>query len=160
MTWNTIINLVILKKMEWKDCHQQRLWLWQEWVSRWLVKTGDFDVSAFYWKAIGKSWESRVDLCLASREHLEMKSGADCVPAACQNVLYMKSSQDTVIKKKKTQNNGTRFLEFLFAISHLYSPNVPSSSFMGWISGSWCASSFSFTADRTYFCLLQLLLFF
>jgi len=28
---------------------------------------------------------------------------------------------------------------------HLYSPNVPSSSFMGWISGSWCASSFSFT---------------
>lgn len=30
-------------------------------------------------------------------------------------------------------------------ISHLYSPNVPSSSFMGWISGSWWASSFSFT---------------
>lgn len=29
--------------------------------------------------------------------------------------------------------------------SHLYSPNVPSSSFMGWISGSWWASSFSFT---------------
>lgn len=28
---------------------------------------------------------------------------------------------------------------------HLYSPNVPSSSFIGWISGSWWASSFSFT---------------
>lgn len=38
------------------------------------------------------------------------------------------------------------------AVSHLYSPNVPSSSFIGWISGSWCASSFSFTVDCT--CML------
>lgn len=39
----------------------------------------------------------------------------------------------------------------LEATSHLYSPNVPSSSFMGWISGSWCASSFSFTAECAHY---------
>lgn len=31
--------------------------------------------------------------------------------------------------------------------SHLYSPKVQSSSFMGWNSGSVCASSFSLTSE-------------
>lgn len=35
--------------------------------------------------------------------------------------------------------------------SHLYSPKVQSSSFMGWNSGSVCASSFSLTGEKTQF---------
>lgn len=34
--------------------------------------------------------------------------------------------------------------------SHLYSPKVQSSSFMGWNSGSVCASSFSLTSETIY----------
>lgn len=83
-----------------------RLRLWEELV--------DFDGFASYWKAIGKSWESSADLCLASRERLETKSGAECVSAAWQNVLHVKSSQDTINKKEKTKQNNYRFyLDFL-----------------------------------------------
>lgn len=83
-----------------------RLRLWEELV--------DFDGFASYCKAIGKSWESSADLCLASRERLETKSGAECVSAAWQNVLHVKSSQDTINKKEKTkQNNYTSYLDFL-----------------------------------------------
>lgn len=83
-----------------------RLRLWEELV--------DFDGFASYCKAIGKSWESSADLCLASRERLETKSGAECVSAAWQNVLHVKSSQDTINKKEKTkQNNYTFYLDFL-----------------------------------------------
>lgn len=70
-----------------------RLWLWEELV--------ELDVFASYCKAIGKSWESSADLCLASRERLETKSAAECVSAAWQNVLHVKSSQDTINKKNK-----------------------------------------------------------
>lgn len=125
-----------------------RLRLWEELV--------DFDGFASYCKAIGKSWESSADLCLASRERLETKSGAECVSAAWQNVLHVKSSQDTINKKEKNKTKQLHVLSPFSAVSHLYSPNVPSSSFMGWISGSWCASSFSFTVDRTHMFLFTL----
>lgn len=69
-----------------------------------------FGSFCLYCKTIGNSRESSADLCLASREHLEMKSGADCVSVAWQNVLYVKSSQDTMNKNTNTQNNCTHFL--------------------------------------------------
>lgn len=62
--------------------------------------------------------------------------------------LVVKGSKGGQGTRSVFGQNGTRRLHGNSQISHLYSPKVQSSSFMGWISGSACASSFSFTGTR------------
>lgn len=57
----------------------------------------------------GKSRENGVDLCLASRECLVTESGVECVSAAWQNALHVKSSQDTISEKRQTAHIFSHF---------------------------------------------------
>lgn len=94
-----------------------RLWLWEELV--------ELDVFASYCKAIGKIWESSADFCLASRERLETKSGAEWVSAAWQNVLHVKSSQDTINKKdKKNKTKQLHTFHVAFVQFLTYTPQT------------------------------------